>query len=81
MVSGVKPSFNSSGNVNLIMIGGPQTIAMVFSLDSSIQSRIDGTKPTFPFQSGVSPPGSTVVTSLISERFPRSSTGFQKSIE
>ncbi|MCL4532637.1 MAG: hypothetical protein M1502_00010 [Deltaproteobacteria bacterium] len=29
-------------------------------------SRIVGTKPTFPFQSGVSPPGSTVTTNSVS---------------
>ena len=54
--------------VSLIMIGGPQTMAIVFSAVGATCSRIVGTKPTLPFQSGVSPPGSTVVTSFTSLR-------------
>jgi len=43
------------------MMTGSQTIAIVFTAEGGVFSKIAGTKPTSPFQSGISPPGSTIL--------------------
>ena len=45
----------------MIMMTGPQTIAIVFTAEAGVFSKIVETKPITPFQSGISPPGSTIL--------------------
>src|ERR1039457_1107128 len=68
MLSSENPSFSSTGRVNLIMMGGPHTRAMLFSAEGAASPSTVGTKPTLPSQDGDSPPGSTVFTRLTSLR-------------
>ena len=42
----LKPSFSRAFRVNLIMIGGPQSTAMVLSGDGATFSSTEGTNPT-----------------------------------
>src|ERR1035438_1836296 len=74
--SSLNPSFSKIGKVYLIIRGGPHKIAIVSLAEGDTFSTIVGTKPISHFQSGVSPPGSTVTIVLIPDIDFQSSISF-----